>query len=68
LHASPGMELTCVVNAPTSCGVDRHRRRLFAGLPFVRIIHGKGTGSLRQAVQASPGWPSPGKILRIGWR
>jgi DNA mismatch repair protein MutS2 len=32
--------------------LDRYLESAFlAGLPFVRIIHGKGTGKLRQAVR-----------------
>ncbi|HSH01406.1 MAG TPA: endonuclease MutS2 [Anaerolineae bacterium] len=52
--ASPGMELD-LRGATTADGVDRLSKYLdsayLAQLPWVRIIHGKGTGKLREAVR-----------------
>lgn len=58
---SPGIELD-LRGQTTEEAVDRLERYLdsayLAGLPWVRIIHGKGTGKLRQAVrQALSGHP-----------
>ena len=54
LHPSPGMELE-VRGWRIEDAVDRLDKYLddayLARLPFVRIIHGKGTGRLRRAVQ-----------------
>jgi DNA mismatch repair protein MutS2 len=51
---SPGMELDLrglTVN-DMLIELDRYLDTAYlAGLPFVRIIHGKGTGALRQAVR-----------------
>jgi len=57
-------------------GLEEHERRLdaayLAGMPFVRVIHGKGTGRLREAIrQALHGNPyvasfEPGKAREGG--
>lgn len=54
LPESPGMELDLRGQRAEEAleALDRHLDAAFlAGLPFVRIIHGKGTGRLRQAVR-----------------
>ena len=54
LHASPGMELDLRGQRADEAleALDRYLDAAYlAGLPFVRIIHGKGTGKLRQAVR-----------------
>ena len=51
---SPGMELDLrgLTVDDTLAELDRYLDTAYlAGLPFVRIIHGKGTGALRQAVR-----------------
>jgi DNA mismatch repair protein MutS2 len=51
---SPGMELDIRGQLVEDAlpAVERHLESAYlAGLPFVRIIHGKGTGRLRQAVR-----------------
>ena len=60
-HASPGLELDLRGERAEDAleALDRYLEAAFlAGLPFVRIIHGKGTGKLRQvirqALQESP--------------
>ncbi len=54
LHPSPGIELD-IRGVRVEDGIERLNRYLdsafLARLPFVRIIHGKGTGRLRQAVR-----------------
>jgi DNA mismatch repair protein MutS2 len=54
LHPSPGMELD-IRGVRVEDGVERLIRYIdsafLARLPFVRIIHGKGTGRLREAVR-----------------
>jgi DNA mismatch repair protein MutS2 len=56
LSASPGMELD-LRGQRAEDALDMLERYLekayMAGLPFVRIIHGKGTGKLRQEVRAA---------------
>jgi DNA mismatch repair protein MutS2 len=58
---SPGIELD-LRGQRADDALDQLERYLdaayLAGLPFVRIIHGKGTGKLRQAVRESLG-PNP---------
>ncbi len=52
--ASPGMELDLrgLTVDDMLVELDRYLDTAYlAGLPFVRIIHGKGTGALRQAVR-----------------
>ena len=52
--ASPGMELDLRGQRAEDAleALDRYLDAAYlAGLPFVRIIHGKGTGKLRQAVR-----------------
>jgi DNA mismatch repair protein MutS2 len=52
--ASPGMELDLRGMTVDDMLVEFDRyldQAYLAGLPFVRIIHGKGTGALRQAVR-----------------
>jgi DNA mismatch repair protein MutS2 len=52
--ASPGMELDLrgLTVDDMLAELDRYLDTAYlAGLPFVRIIHGKGTGALRQAVR-----------------
>lgn len=54
LHPSPGIELD-IRGVRVEEGIEQLNRYLdsafLARLPFVRIIHGKGTGRLRQAVR-----------------
>ena len=53
-HPSPGMELDLRGQRSEDAldALDRYLESAFlAGLPFVRIIHGKGTGKLRQSVR-----------------
>jgi DNA mismatch repair protein MutS2 len=53
---SPGLELDIrgkLGEEGVSEVEDYLERASRAGLPFVRIIHGKGTGALRKAVQAA---------------
>jgi DNA mismatch repair protein MutS2 len=53
--ASPGMELDLRGQRAEDALVmlDRYLEKAYmAGLPFVRIIHGKGTGKLRQEVRS----------------
>ncbi|MBN2388648.1 MAG: endonuclease MutS2 [Anaerolineales bacterium] len=54
LAASPGMELD-LRGQNSEDALDRLEdyldRAFLAGMPFVRIIHGKGTGKLRQVVR-----------------
>ena len=54
LHASPGMELD-IRGELAEDAIDKMDRFIesayLSGMPFVRIIHGKGTGKLRQVVR-----------------
>jgi DNA mismatch repair protein MutS2 len=54
LHASPGMELD-LRGMMSEDALDKLEAYLdkasLAGMPFVRIIHGKGTGKLRMVVR-----------------
>ena len=55
LVSSPGMELDLRGQRAEDAldMLDRYLEKAYmAGLPFVRIIHGKGTGKLRQEVRA----------------
>jgi DNA mismatch repair protein MutS2 len=54
LYPSPGMELDLRGQRAEDAldALDRYIESAFlAGLPFVRIIHGKGTGRLRQVIR-----------------
>ncbi len=58
LPASPGIELDLRGQRADEAieALDRYLDAAFlAGLPFVRIIHGKGTGKLREVVRQSLG-------------
>lgn len=53
-HASPGMELDLRGQRAEDAldQLDRYLESAYlAGMPFVRIIHGKGTGRLRQVIR-----------------
>jgi DNA mismatch repair protein MutS2 len=53
-HASPGMELDLRGQRAEDAldNLDRYLESAYlAGMPFVRIIHGKGTGKLRQVIR-----------------
>jgi DNA mismatch repair protein MutS2 len=57
-HASPGMELDLRGKRGDEAldAMDRYLDSAYlAGLPFVRIIHGKGTGKLRSLVRQALG-------------
>jgi DNA mismatch repair protein MutS2 len=54
LHPSPGLELDLRGQRAEDAldMLDRYLEQAYlSGLPFVRIIHGKGTGKLRQEVR-----------------
>jgi DNA mismatch repair protein MutS2 len=54
LHASPGMELDIRGQRADDAleALDHYIEDAYlAGMPFVRIIHGKGTGRLRQLIR-----------------
>jgi DNA mismatch repair protein MutS2 len=56
LASSPGIELDLRGQRAEDAleMLDRYiEKATMAGLPFVRIIHGKGTGKLRQEVRAA---------------
>jgi DNA mismatch repair protein MutS2 len=55
-HPSPGMELDVRGQRVEDAleALDRYLESAYlAGLPFVRVIHGKGTGRLRQVIRES---------------
>ncbi len=56
MHVSPGIELDLRGQRAEDAldMLDRYLEQAYlAGLPFVRIIHGKGTGRLRQEVRSA---------------
>jgi DNA mismatch repair protein MutS2 len=57
-YPSPGMELDLRGQRAEDAleALDRYLESAYlAGLPFVRIIHGKGTGRLRQVIRDALG-------------
>ncbi len=53
--ASPGMQIDLRGQTSEEAleALDRYLEKAFlAGLPFVRVVHGKGTGALRTAIRA----------------
>jgi len=53
-RASPGMEIDLRGQRAEDAveALDRYLENAFlAGMPFVRVIHGKGTGKLRQVIR-----------------
>ena len=69
IAASPGMEIS-LRGKLVEDGLDELDRYLekayAAGLPFVRIVHGKGTGRMREAVRARPERQSLRQLIRRG--
>ena len=54
IHPSPGIEISLRgMRVDEALDVlEKHIENAYlAGVPFIRIVHGKGTGRLRQAVQ-----------------
>ncbi len=69
LPESPGMELDLRGQRADEAldALDRYLDAAFlAGLPFVRIIHGKGTGRLRQSVREALGHNPQVKSFEAG--
>lgn len=68
-HASPGMELDLrglrVDDALDELG-DYLDQAFLAGLPSVRIIHGKGTGAIKQAVRKTLRHAKQVKTWKVG--
>jgi DNA mismatch repair protein MutS2 len=68
-YPSPGMELDLRGQRVEDAleALDRYLESAFlAGLPFVRIIHGKGTGRLRQVIREALGQSSHVKSWEAG--
>ena len=68
-YPSPGMELDLRGQRAEDAleMLDRYLESAFlAGLPFVRVIHGKGTGKLRQVVRQALRESSHVKSFEIG--
>ncbi len=52
LHPDYIVDLHGMTVAQATVAVERHLNRCFsAGLPFVHIVHGHGTGALKEAVK-----------------
>ena len=68
--SSPGIELDLRGQRADDAEIALERyldAAFLAGLPYVRIIHGKGTGKLRESGAPGAAQPPLYQVLRAGW-